>query len=45
VIITGPAADEMGPQLGPEITADVPEAMESLARLALQSGATSRRTG
>jgi hypothetical protein len=39
VIITGPAAEEVGPELGPQITADVPEAMESLARLALQSGA------
>ena len=39
VIITGADADEMGPQLGPQITADVPEAMESLAHLALQSGA------
>jgi hypothetical protein len=44
VIITGAAAEELGPQLGPQITADVPEAMESLARLALQSGATSLRT-
>jgi hypothetical protein len=41
VIITGPAAEEAGPHLGPEITADVPQAMESLARLALQSSATS----
>jgi len=45
VLITGAAADDMGPQLGPEITADVPEAMESLARLALQSGAPSLRQG
>jgi hypothetical protein len=37
VIITGAAAEELGPQLGPQITSDVPEAMESLARLAMQS--------
>ncbi|HVS05606.1 MAG TPA: SRPBCC family protein [Candidatus Dormibacteraeota bacterium] len=43
VIITGPAADEAGPNLGPQITADVPEAMESLARLALQSVTPSLR--
>ena len=45
VIITGPAAEEAGPHLGPEITSDVPQAMESLARLALQSSATSARKG
>ena len=45
VIITGAAAEKLGPQLGPQITSDVPEAMESLARLAQLSGATSRRTG
>jgi polyketide cyclase/dehydrase/lipid transport protein len=45
VIITGAAAEELGPQLGPRITADVPEAMESLAHLALQSGATRLRKG
>ena len=44
VIITGVAAEELGPRLGPQITADVPEAMEALARLALQSGATNLRT-
>ncbi|MEA2636267.1 MAG: hypothetical protein QOH92_3034 [Chloroflexota bacterium] len=41
VVITGPAAEDVGPELGPQITADVPEAMESLARLALQSAAPS----
>ena len=45
VIITGPAADDLGSDLGPQITADVPEAMESLAHLAQQSGAPSLRTG
>jgi hypothetical protein len=45
VIISGAAAEELGPQLGPQITSDVPEAMESLARLALQSGAPSLRAG
>ena len=28
--ITGPAADEVGPQLGPAITEDFPEAMDAL---------------
>src|SRR6266508_3792124 len=28
--ITGPAAEEVGPQLGPAITEDFPEAMEAL---------------
>jgi hypothetical protein len=28
--ITGPAADSMGPELGPAITADFPEAMDAL---------------
>ena len=45
VIITGPAAEDVGPDLGLQITADVPEAMESLARLALRSGAPSLREG
>ena len=45
VIITGPAADDLGSDLGPQITADVPEAMASLAHLAQQSGAPSLRTG
>jgi len=42
VSITGPGAAEAGPHLGPQITADVPEAMESLAGLALQTGTPSR---
>ncbi|MBV9384204.1 MAG: SRPBCC family protein [Streptosporangiaceae bacterium] len=32
--ITGPAADEAGPELGPAITADFPEVLAALARLA-----------
>lgn len=32
--ITGPAAGEIGPQIGPEITADFPEVLAALARLA-----------
>ncbi|HVQ92767.1 MAG TPA: SRPBCC family protein [Mycobacteriales bacterium] len=32
--ITGPAADQVGPQLGPAITADFPQTMTSLVRLA-----------
>ena len=28
--ITGPAAEEMGPQLGPQISADFPETIEAL---------------
>ena len=32
--ITGPAANEMGPQLGPAITADFPEVLAALAKLA-----------
>jgi hypothetical protein len=34
VEIDGPAADEIGPGLGPAVTADLPEAMEALAKLA-----------
>jgi hypothetical protein len=45
VIITGAAAEELGPQLGLQITSDVPEAVESLARLALQSGTPTLRKG
>src|SRR6202171_2133423 len=45
VIITGPAAEDAAPDLGPQITADVPQAMESLARLALESGVPSLRKG
>ena len=45
VSITGPAADDAGPQLGPQITADVPEAMEALADLALQSRTPNPRRG
>lgn len=32
--ITGPAADQAGPQLGPAITADFPEVLAALAKLA-----------
>jgi uncharacterized protein YndB with AHSA1/START domain len=32
--ITGPAADEAGPQLGPAITADFPEVLAALVELA-----------
>jgi uncharacterized protein YndB with AHSA1/START domain len=32
--ITGPAADEVGPQLGPAITADFPDVLAALVRLA-----------
>lgn len=32
--ITGPAAGQVGPQLGPAITADFPEVLAALARLA-----------
>jgi hypothetical protein len=35
VEIDGPAADEVGAQAGPQITAGIPETMESLARHAL----------
>ncbi|MDR6973481.1 hypothetical protein J2X68_000150 [Streptomyces sp. 3330] len=34
--ITGTGADEMGPQIGPGITADWPETMAALAGLALR---------
>ncbi|MFJ7589188.1 hypothetical protein ACIQZO_17755 [Streptomyces sp. NPDC097617] len=34
--ITGSGADEVGPQIGPGITADWPETMASLAELALR---------
>jgi uncharacterized protein YndB with AHSA1/START domain len=32
--ISGPGADELGPQLGPAITADFPETITALVRLA-----------
>ncbi|HEU5354145.1 MAG TPA: SRPBCC family protein [Actinocrinis sp.] len=32
--ITGPAAEELGPQVGPAITADFPETMAALVRAA-----------
>ncbi|GAA3453734.1 SRPBCC family protein [Dactylosporangium matsuzakiense] len=32
--ITGPAADQVGPQLGPAITADFPDVVAALVRLA-----------
>jgi uncharacterized protein YndB with AHSA1/START domain len=35
--ITGPAADEVGPQIGPGITADWPETMAALVSLAAQA--------
>ena len=31
--ITGPAADQVGPQLGPAITADFPDVLAALAKL------------
>lgn len=34
VTISGPAADQMGPQVGPMITADIPGAMMKLVELA-----------
>ncbi|MET7682758.1 polyketide cyclase [Streptomyces sp. NPDC005423] len=34
--ITGPGADEAGPQIGPGITADWPDTMASLVELALR---------
>lgn len=36
--ITGPAADEVGPSLGPAITADFPEVLAKLAAVALREG-------
>jgi len=33
-VITGQAADRVGPELGPEITADFPEVLAALAKLA-----------
>jgi uncharacterized protein YndB with AHSA1/START domain len=32
--ITGPAADQIGPELGPQITADFPDVLAALAKLA-----------
>ncbi len=32
--ITGPAADQIGPELGPQITADFPDVLAALVRLA-----------
>lgn len=32
--ITGPAADELGPRIGPQITADFPQTIAALAKLA-----------
>jgi hypothetical protein len=32
--ISGPNADEMGPQVGPAITGDFPETIDALIRLA-----------
>ena len=32
--ISGPAADQVGPQLGPAITADFPQVLAALAALA-----------
>lgn len=32
--ITGPAADQVGPELGPQITADFPEVLAALAKVA-----------
>jgi hypothetical protein len=35
VTISGPGSDDFGPKVGPNIVADLPEAMEALAQLAL----------
>lgn len=35
--IDGPASEQMGPELGPQITADFPEAMQALAEAAGRS--------
>jgi hypothetical protein len=32
--ITGPAADALGPRIGPQITADFPQTLASLAQRA-----------
>jgi hypothetical protein len=32
--ITGPAAGQVGPELGPQITADFPDVLAALAKLA-----------
>jgi len=32
--ISGPAADQVGPELGPQITADFPDVLDALVRLA-----------
>ena len=37
--ITGPAADQVGPELGPAITADFPDVLTALAALAQAHGA------
>ena len=34
VIITGPAADQVGPVMGPKVTADIPHSMARIAELA-----------
>jgi Polyketide cyclase / dehydrase and lipid transport len=34
VTIDGPAADQVGPQMGPSMTSDIPDSMASVARLA-----------
>ncbi|HEX2620979.1 MAG TPA: SRPBCC family protein [Phototrophicaceae bacterium] len=39
VKIVGPAAETLGPQIGPGITSDLPEAVEKLAHLALIASA------
>ncbi|MFC4465310.1 SRPBCC family protein [Streptomyces xiangluensis] len=36
--IDGPAAEQMGPELGPQITEDFPEAMQSLVQAARKNG-------
>lgn len=38
--ITGPAADEVGPQLGPEITSDFPVVLAALIALAEKAGSS-----
>jgi hypothetical protein len=43
LVIDGEAADEVGPQLGQEISADFPEAMEDLIAAAASYGDTGSR--
>lgn len=42
VEIIGPAADQLGPQIGPKVTAGVPTTIETLAKQALDLGTDER---